>query len=339
MPTEKKRHHEPKASYHPGLKPANVVNQSCHGLTVKVTNQGADTTARSFTLVPIFWGDIYQTHPGTDLMRTFLLDLSSYWMEGLAQYNVDKLWIYPENITISPAIVYPSPVPTTVPQADIENALKVWCQSDTFPAPQANNWSIGQPVCYIIFMAPTVTATLGGFHASTTFNQNTQNDDLWYAVVYSNGLISADQTAVTFVNNLSPLTSHELSEMLTNPYGQDWFAEASDGSWCEVADICECSDGPCSTGLVTVSYTAQSGNTWTIEKYWSNADNACKNPNDYVPVTPPGPSPRPGPFPDPFPSPRPHGPVMQDEPREPGKHKPKYAPGTEPKLEPPAGKE
>jgi len=63
---------------------------------------------------------------------------------------------------------------------------------------------------------------------------------------------------------LESVISHEIAETMTDPEMNGWYGTGGTGS--EIGDICAWQDA---------TVTAANGNSYTVQKIWSNAANAC----------------------------------------------------------------
>jgi hypothetical protein len=67
--------------------------------------------------------------------------------------------------------------------------------------------------------------------------------------------------------------------MFTNPDDRGWASQVNNPQSCEIGDICECPFPDCTVGTITVPYKGK----WTVEKYWSQKDGVCINPDNLQP--------------------------------------------------------
>jgi hypothetical protein len=244
---------------------------------------------------PIFWGSAYSTrsstgvltwqHPCVASIGTFLNALRGKWLSGLSQYGVHTLGAFEGE----PDTLAPGTDPTGLTGAQIEHELIRFITWSQVGVPLPNE----AERCFLMVLPPTAALTDApgacGYHLSTYYAKASGENNLFYAVIATTG-VSPALSGDDFINNISYCISHELAEMFTNPDGQGWFADAEPATGeqsCEIGDICE------------TKGTVQTLGKWTVEKYWSQADDTCFDPSS------PAPQPTPTPVPPPVPPPRP----------------------------------
>ncbi|KAJ3414047.1 hypothetical protein HDV05_007172 [Chytridiales sp. JEL 0842] len=132
---------------------------------------------------------------------------------------------------------------------------------------------------YPIHFAPSISLTYGSFQSCLSFCAyhstldisdiyNGTQKYLYYAVIpdFSAGCLTGCGTAPTVFQNLCSVSSHELTETITNP-AVGLAADLSpplawyDRNFGEVADICNADQG---------EITGTDGKKWTVQKNWSN---------------------------------------------------------------------
>jgi hypothetical protein len=239
------------------------VNVECHTYTGGV-KAGKKHVLRNPGIVLVFWGHNYITNPNdVSALVQLISDLvTGPFMNGLVQYGVTRGSIVGQAVVDTDLH---NPAPATLDenqaQAQISSCIKAGIIT---PAPSVNETNL------LYFLFPPTTTQLKmndgstgfcGYHQHGKFHGNSQNDDLFWAIVDTTGAATA--TGMTFANKIAFCVSHELAEACTNRDGQGYIADK-----CEIGDICEASGSvPC---CITFQYRG-----WSVEPYWSNWDNAC----------------------------------------------------------------
>jgi len=251
------------------------INCPCHSLSEKVPSNNKHVL-RHPRVIPIFWGHFYVTNPHIVAATIRMLSdiVSGPYMNGLAQYGVSRGTVLGHH-TID--TVPPNSDPLILDRDTVRNTLVSWINSGTVsPAPAVNEKSL----IYIIFLPTGSNITdsgAAGYHNFAKFNQDSFEDDLFWAVIVTKG--NDDPTsAVRFANNIAYITSHELNEAFTDCDNQGFTTAGG----CEIGDICESRDPTCSC-CTKFNYNVK-GRTWQIEPYWSNWHMNCINGNEPVSI-------------------------------------------------------
>jgi hypothetical protein len=155
----------------------------------------------------------------------------------------------------------------------VANELGYQISHSHLPVPNANSiYMVYFPPNYSISTAPTMcgnSCTPGGFcgcHESTTQVINTATGA---TATFAYGMIPDLSTGECSMNNnchdpgsviqvAETVSSHEIAEAITDPYGDGWFPEIGD---------------PCTGSETTI--TSYNGVTYTAQYLWSDASNGC----------------------------------------------------------------
>jgi hypothetical protein len=240
---------------------AGGTNDGCHG-----NKDGVDPNDKAILahvrVMVLCWGRFYEDHPDA-LDNAFALcrDLvSGPYFNGLAQYGVGS-----GSMAGSGNIDDTNP-PATLSEDEARDRIKGFV-GNLPEKPAVNETSL----LYVLFPPPQTKPTISsgqddfcGYHKSTKFHDESQNDDLFYALVRTDG---ADQSSgKTLIEAVSYCVSHEIAEAVTSRDGRGYHKGA-----CEIGDLCE------QTG--THAYRG-----WQVEQYWSQWDSACVNGENPVSV-------------------------------------------------------
>lgn len=225
-----------------------------------LTNHGG-TVIESVQVVTIYWGAAWSSGANT-ILRTgvdsfFDFIVTSQLMDMLAEYSIPGKPIrhgsHVASVLISnnePGVVTPSG--RSVTDAQIQKALQGWVSKHLVPAKTPNT-------LYFIYLPPNCVSVAGseiscsnvcGFH-------NVIGNDLYYAVV---PFINCQSCVVPgpFLDTLTLISSHELSEAITDPALGTWFDHDLSH---EIGDICNREEirlGP-----------------FLVQLEWSNERGAC----------------------------------------------------------------
>ena len=246
------------------------VNDGCHAFTggVKAHQKHIMPNPR---VVPIFWGHNYVTNPNDVTAVVQLLSdlVTGPFMNGLVQYGVSRGSVAsPITIDTNPT----NPAPGTLDEKQALAQIVSWINASTVtPTPSVDETNL----LYFLFPPTTTQLTLSdgttgfcGYHQHGKFNNISQNDDLFWAIVNTSGAPSG--TGTRFANSLAFCVSHELAEAFSDRDGHGFISDVVPGTnqTCEIGDICECAAG--CPGLITFPYRG-----WSVEQYWSNWDSTC----------------------------------------------------------------
>src|SRR5579872_4673192 len=242
---------------------ADGVNSDCHGSTGGVSKHNSHVTPNP-RVVLFFWDSYFSaTAAAVTSMNEFVWSLvaSGPYMKALKQYGVN-------NGTVADPVVIDMqryPAPDKLDESQLQAQLIVWLDNNpAIPKPATDE----QNLVYLIVAPGTTTLSFKGktsgfcgYHQSTKYPNTNNSTNLFWGVV-SGYTQSSDGT--TFVNLVAYCVGHELCEAFTNPDGEGYHSDANN---CEIGDICEADT---SNNLLLYPYLG-----WQIEKYWSQADNAC----------------------------------------------------------------
>jgi PKD domain len=167
----------------------------------------------------------------------------------------------------------------TVTFAQIQDVLNGEIEAGRLPAPvlDANG---GPETIYVLVTPPNLAVcdpqkNCGGAQASSPMFCSNHSNGAYNSVPYtfdailelSGGLEGSCGTALTRVNNETASLSHQLAETITDPFVSEerlgWY-DLSNG---EIADICVAANGQGTSSI--------NGHSWTVQKIWSNLDQAC----------------------------------------------------------------
>jgi hypothetical protein len=217
----------------------------------------------------ILWGHFYVEHPdakntAADLIGTIV---SGPYMNNLVQYGVGRGTF--EDVTVID--VDRSPAPATLSSSEAQDQLIEWLQTETVAPPPVVN---ERNLLYLI-VPPTSTVltpadeNFGGYHSHGKFNAESDNDDLFWAIIRTNNPPSSGDQQI---RNHAAIISHEMTEAFTDRDGNGW--RSSNG--CEISDHCE-TFGSTSGNVTTFSYQG-----FRVERYWSNWHHTCIQGDDPV---------------------------------------------------------
>jgi hypothetical protein len=251
---------------------------------------------------PIFWGSAWSKRGSTGAISwehaalTSVVDcinaLRGKWLDGLKQYGVQDLGVFSGmSDTLAPGTD-----PAGLTGTQIQNEVIRYITWSQVGVPTTNELQR----CFIIFLPNTADLTdfpgACGYHDSAFYNKTSGDHNLFYSVISMKG-VDASKSGDDVINSVSYCISHELAEMFTNPDGRGWFADADPvhgrAQTCEIGDICETKGEVLALGK------------WTIEKFWSQQDNACYDPSSVAPAPPANPPSTPSGPPKPPPHPHP----------------------------------
>jgi hypothetical protein len=236
------------------------VNDQCHTYTGGVS-ANSKRILRAPRIVLVLWGAYYNDN--ADVVSTakqLMTDLATgRFMNGLVQYGVGSGSLEGTIVINTDST---NPAPQTFSDVQMVAQLKAWISSSPAtisPAPAVNESNL----LYFIFPPTTTQLTLSdgttgfcGYHQHAKYNSQSNNDDLFWAIVGTNS--STQASAKAFVNSVAYCVSHEFAEAVTDRDGAGVIASNN----CEIGDICE-----------TQSLFEYRG--WSIEQYWSGWDKNC----------------------------------------------------------------
>ncbi len=198
---------------------------------------------------------------------------SAEWTSTMAQYTGGSgplTHIEPGTFWGS-VVLAPASNATTLDDAAIKTQVAKWIADGKLPPNDGNTiYSILFPPGVRITQGGSSSCISGGFCAYHGTAAGGNGKDILYAVLPDQGPGSGCNTGCgsssTLLNNVTSVLSHELAEIITDPevgiatyFGPPlaWY-DAKKG---EIGDICNANQG---TLL-----------GWTVQKEWSNVDNAC----------------------------------------------------------------
>jgi hypothetical protein len=234
------------------------VNGQCHTYTGGV-KAGQKHIMRSPRVVVIFWGHNYVTNTNvvTSVVQLVSDCVTGPFLNGLVQYGVGRGSVAGQFVIDTNQN---NPAPATLDEKQAQTQIISWLNAGTVtPAPAVDETN----VLYFLF-PPTTTqlklsdGTTGfcGYHEHGKFHSNSQNDDLFWAIVDTTGAATATGTA--FASDVSLCVSHELAEAFSDRDNHGYIAD----NGCEIGDICE----------TKASFQYRE---WSVEQYWSGWDSAC----------------------------------------------------------------
>lgn len=276
------------------------IKRGAQAAPVNMTYRGGPLLS-NVEVTTIYWGSSWLTDPLQPQLDAFFnFIVSSSLVNQLSEYSVP-------NFPIGPGQHIASYIATTEPPAAIDDS-----QFDPFirgligAVPQVTANSL-----YFVFTPPGITVTLQNLQSCRDFcgYHSTQDGQLFYAVIpYIN--CGPCQLDPTLFNSFTIISSHELSEAITDPIpGQGWYDDVNG----EIGDICEGStktisqdevaavtgpsfdvsvsptslaiDGSGAVG-VTVTFTPQvvvvpppnpppPTQSYAVQKEWSNVHGGC----------------------------------------------------------------
>jgi hypothetical protein len=236
---------------------AGGTNDSCHGNTDGVDPNDKAILAHVRIMV-ICWGRFYKDHPDA-VSNAFALchDLvTGRYFNGLAQYGVGR------GSMAGVRTIDDTNPPQMLDEDGVCTRIKVFVLSsildNTFPKPSVDEKSL----LYVVFLPPQTKPTISsgaddfcGYHSWSKFNDRSQDDDLFYAVIRTDK--APQSTGQAFIQSVSYCVSHEIAEAVTSRDGRGY----NNGS-CEIGDLCE-QNG-------TFKYQG-----WDVEQYWSVWRRSC----------------------------------------------------------------
>jgi hypothetical protein len=196
----------------------------------------------------IYWGSAWAASPApspSDGQVTAAVEtiLHSSYMTGLAQYRqIGRGYLS------GSTIISNSDPPNPFSDSDVGNFLEARIQDGTLPAPDPAN-----QILYMFVMPEGVNNQNSGFVGEHTYYTDGSGRRLHFAWITNNGSLAS----------VTSILSHELVESCTDPEGSAILGVAgtcSQGGWCEIGDVC---------------YSNSVIDGVTVQKYWSNSDDAC----------------------------------------------------------------
>jgi hypothetical protein len=211
----------------------------------------------SVKVFSIFWGQVWQTSPNSDLANQinqfFRFAVSSALIDQLAEYSVPSQPIGHGSFIGTVTITQPT-LFHAVTDAAIQKMLQQEIKSNS-SIPQADANTL-----YFIYLPPGTAVVQGGSRSCQAFcgYHDTFGSGIYYAVMpFPN--CAGCLGGLTNLDALTTTSSHEFCEAITDPVpGQGWY----DDTHGEIGDIC-------------AWQTKKLGN-YTVQLEWSNRDASCK---------------------------------------------------------------
>lgn len=211
-------------------------------------------SVRVFT---IFWGQVWQTAPNSDLAsqlkQFFKFVLGSALIDQLAEYSVPGQAIGHGSFLGTATITQPA-LSHSVTDAAIQATLQQEIQNNpSVPKPDANT-------LYFIYLPPGTAVVQGASRSCQAFcgYHDSFGSGIYYAVMpFPN--CAGCLGGMTDLDALTSTSSHELCEAITDPVpGQGWY----DDTHGEIGDIC--------------AWQTRKLGAYTVQLEWSNRDASCK---------------------------------------------------------------
>jgi len=262
------------------------VNDCCHGWTGGLRPNAKHIT-RNPAVYVLFWGNYYETTPDAMTYGVQLVTdlVTGPFMNNLAEYGIGRGSVvghgkYDANV----------PAPDT---ADLDT-VKTWLKKsikETSPAVNERNR------VYLIFAPPTTLLTLksdgtiltsdedfGGYHQWDKYHDDSNEPDVFFGIIptkiYPPTKKAAEilKSGASLIGYVSEAVGHELVEIFTDRDGNGFVStECQKRKTCEVGDLCETERN--------TYHNFDSGQDWTVQKYWSNWNSACVDGNQPVSLT------------------------------------------------------
>jgi hypothetical protein len=211
---------------------------------------------QSVKIFSVFWGAAWQSSPASDtaaqINQFFQYIVTSPLMDQLGEYSTAGMTIGQGQFTGTTVVSDPAPgVP--VDDSDIQTFLQNQISSNpNFPQPDANT-------LYFVFLPTGVTVTQGGAQSCQDFCGYHQsiNNQIFYGVIpYPD--CSGCTGGAAVIDSITQITSHELSEAITDPVpGQGWYDDSNG----EIGDIC--------------AWQTKTLGSYVVQLEWSNQANSC----------------------------------------------------------------
>lgn len=204
----------------------------------------------------IFWGKTWQTKIHSEFMRSIIDFFTAYLggseMQSLSEYNTEKQQIREGRHTGS-LVLTDQIVGNVLTDRVIRKTLKQKIEENVFPKPSKNT-------LYFFFIEEGIQVKKGHDVSCTAFcgYHDVTSLHTYYAVIpYPSCYNCRGNGSIT--NALTVLSSHELTEAITDPIpGKGWYARRHG----EIADICE--------GDI------KKDGKFAVQCIWSNKRGACK---------------------------------------------------------------
>jgi hypothetical protein len=229
--------------------------ETAGGATPFFSDHGGPVIA-NVRLILVFWGTAWNTSsavPSVGQLTDAVVNiLTGPYMSSLYQYRqVGSGYLQASIVVAEPVGSSPATPPAGFSNGDISTLLSNLLAAGLMPGPASDS-----NLLYMVMLPPGATQPgLLGEH--TYFDYNGTN--LHFGWVANGGSLAS----VTWV------FSHELVESVTDPEGSAITGTGcNQGGWCEIGDVC--------TGNTTTI------NGVTVQRYWSQVDQACVVPTDAI---------------------------------------------------------
>jgi hypothetical protein len=238
-------------------------NSICHDFTGGLQPNDRRRLRRP-SIVLVLWDNFFASAKAQATAKQLITDLvQGPFMNALVQYGIGDGVL--ANTIVLDTTTHPAPGNWDNGSEDDKNQVLQWVNDGTIsPKPVVDESSL----VFFFFLPTTTTITNGknndgspntnicGWHKSQKFNGNSQNNDLFWGLVRTDG---ADKSSeLNFVNSVAFCVGHELAEAFTDRDGGGFVA--SNG--CEIGDLCE-----------TKAFFNYRG--WNVEQVWSNWNSSC----------------------------------------------------------------
>ncbi len=232
-----------------------AIPETAGGATPSFSDHGGPVIPH-VRLILVFWGSWWNSTsavPSVGQVTDAVVNiLTGPYMSSLAQYRGIGSGFLQSSIVVSAAIGNsPASPPASFSNSDVATLLTNMLAAGLMPGPATD-----AELLYMVMLPPGATQPgLLGEHTYAGVN----NTNLHFGWVANGGSLES----VTWV------FSHELVESCTDPEGSAITGTGcNQGGWCEIGDVC--------TGNTAVI------NGVTVQRYWSQADQACVVPTDAI---------------------------------------------------------
>ncbi len=232
-----------------------AIPETAGGATPSFSDHGGPVIPH-VRLILVFWGSWWNSTsavPSVGQVTDAVVNiLTGPYMSSLAQYRGIGSGYLQSSIVVSTAIGNsPASPPASFSNSDVSTLLTNMLTAGLMPGPATD-----AELLYMVMLPPGATQPgLLGEHTYAGVN----NTNLHFGWVANGGSLES----VTWV------FSHELVESCTDPEGSAITGTGCNQSgWCEIGDVC--------TGNTAVI------NGVTVQRYWSQADQACVVPTDAI---------------------------------------------------------
>jgi hypothetical protein len=232
-----------------------AIPETAGGATPSFSDHGGPVIPH-VRLILVFWGSWWNSTsavPSVGQVTDAVVNiLTGPYMSSLAQYRGIGSGYLQSSIVVSTAIGNsPASPPASFSNSDVSTLLTNMLTAGLMPGPATD-----AELLYMVMLPPGATQPgLLGEHTYAGVN----NTNLHFGWVANGGSLES----VTWV------FSHELVESCTDPEGSAITGTGcNQGGWCEIGDVC--------TGNTAVI------NGVTVQRYWSQADQACVVPTDAI---------------------------------------------------------